>query len=292
MRLGFAVRLGSFSELLPSQFAAHSTPAHQVVICLYGGCAALACAAPDSSPTPDFPPVHRPLPLVLRPDRPFALRAPVGIPSNRLMQSSLLSMVNPEASCLPPTSKHANMKTVKTSSSSKMGGVLAQVLTFTLALSLFILSGTDAWARGGGGGGSHSGSSSGAKGYSQPSGSTSHGASSSFGGSSHSQFGSHSSTYNYGGTHYKIGEFYNSTGYPKVDRSESAKKDFLRQNGYNNVPSGYQVDHIVPLFKGGSDRPSNMQLLTIPQHQSKTAREQLQSNQSSAFGSLQFLLGR
>ena len=75
VRLGFAVRLGSFSELLPSQFAAHSTPAHQVVICLYGGCAALACAAPDSSPTPDFPPVHRPLPLVLCPDGAIALRA-------------------------------------------------------------------------------------------------------------------------------------------------------------------------------------------------------------------------
>ena len=34
-----------------------------------------------------------------------------------------------------------------------------------------------------------------------------------------------------------------------------------------------QVDHIVPLFKGGEDGPRNMQGLCQPCHQSKTAQD-------------------
>lgn len=36
---------------------------------------------------------------------------------------------------------------------------------------------------------------------------------------------------------------------------------------------GYQVDHIEPLCAGGRDHPSNMQWLTIADHQQKTKHD-------------------
>ena len=80
-------------------------------------------------------------------------------------------------------------------------------------------------------------------------------------------------TYNVGGTKYIYGETYKTTGQPKVERSSSAKNEFLKSKGYSKVPNGYQVDHIVPLSQGGRDVPSNMQLITIEQHKQKTAME-------------------
>jgi len=56
----------------------------------------------------------------------------------------------------------------------------------------------------------------------------------------------------------------------RIKRSEEAKHDFLKAHGYSKVPKGYQVDHIVPLYAGGKDVPSNMQLLTVAEHQAKT----------------------
>ena len=56
----------------------------------------------------------------------------------------------------------------------------------------------------------------------------------------------------------------------KIVRSEAAKEAFLRSRGLTKVPPGYQVDHIIPLYAGGSDTPSNMQLLTVSEHQAKT----------------------
>lgn len=56
----------------------------------------------------------------------------------------------------------------------------------------------------------------------------------------------------------------------KIERSEYAKKMFLKRLGYNKVPLGYEVDHIIPLYAGGSDTPGNMQLLPIRQHKAKT----------------------
>jgi len=77
--------------------------------------------------------------------------------------------------------------------------------------------------------------------------------------------------------HYRSGHHssktYYSTGYRK-HRSISERNSFLHSLGYGNkVPRGYQVDHIRPLSEGGSDTPSNMQLLTIQQHKIKTAGE-------------------
>ena len=45
---------------------------------------------------------------------------------------------------------------------------------------------------------------------------------------------------------------------------------FLRLHGYEKTPSGYQVDHIIPLCAGGPDTPENMQLLTVEEHRQKT----------------------
>jgi 5-methylcytosine-specific restriction protein A len=41
----------------------------------------------------------------------------------------------------------------------------------------------------------------------------------------------------------------------------------------NRVSTGHPVDHIVPLWKGGSDDDSNKETLCDPCHDAKTARE-------------------
>lgn len=81
------------------------------------------------------------------------------------------------------------------------------------------------------------------------------------------------STYTVGSTKYVYGEYYSTTGQPKVVRSYANKKAFLRSRGYSDTPPGYEIDHIIPLSQGGSDAPYNMQLLTVRQHKAKTARE-------------------
>ena len=68
------------------------------------------------------------------------------------------------------------------------------------------------------------------------------------------------------------GQYYR-TGYVKVDRSSGARSDYLRSQGYTSTPSGYQVDHIGPLSRGGADTPYNMQLLSVEAHKSKTSME-------------------
>src|SRR5262245_53217310 len=47
----------------------------------------------------------------------------------------------------------------------------------------------------------------------------------------------------------------------KIQRSETARNEFMRQTGYPKG-RGYVVDHIVPLECGGADTPSNMQWQT------------------------------
>ena len=80
------------------------------------------------------------------------------------------------------------------------------------------------------------------------------------------------SSHSLGSTRYKHNETYKSSGLPKVDRSESAKREFLRSKGHKRVPPGYEVDHIIPLSKGGRNEPSNMQLIPKSLHKEKTAR--------------------
>jgi len=88
-------------------------------------------------------------------------------------------------------------------------------------------------------------------------------------------------TYKSNGTTYYYNETYKTTGNTKVERSSSAKEEFLKSKGYKKVPSGYQVDHIKPLSEGGADVPSNMQLIPIAQHKRKTASEKSDNTSST-----------
>ena len=88
-------------------------------------------------------------------------------------------------------------------------------------------------------------------------------------------------TYIKGGTEYYTNQYYSTTGMPKVKRSQANKNKFLKSKGYYQVPHGYEVDHIIPLSEGGSDTPSNMQLLTIKEHARKTAKERAKRTNST-----------
>lgn len=88
-------------------------------------------------------------------------------------------------------------------------------------------------------------------------------------------------TYSVGNTEYYYDRTYSTTGLPMVKRSEANRAAFLRSQGYNSVPYGYEVDHIVPLSQGGSDDPSNMQLLTVEEHDRKTARERARTTNTT-----------
>ena len=47
----------------------------------------------------------------------------------------------------------------------------------------------------------------------------------------------------------------------RIARSSSVRRAFLKSQGLTHTPSGCQVDHIEPLYKGGADALSNLQLL-------------------------------
>ena len=55
----------------------------------------------------------------------------------------------------------------------------------------------------------------------------------------------------------------------RIKRNGWAVTEFKRMTGWPNGRPGYEVDHIVPLARGGADTPSNMQRLTIPEHKEK-----------------------
>jgi hypothetical protein len=59
----------------------------------------------------------------------------------------------------------------------------------------------------------------------------------------------------------------------RIKRSSSARERFLLAHGLTRTPQGCQVDHIVPLAKGGADVPANMQLLCGEALREKEARE-------------------
>ena len=51
-----------------------------------------------------------------------------------------------------------------------------------------------------------------------------------------------------------------------IDRSETAKMDFLHAIGHDSLPKGYEVHHVVPLSQGGLDIPENMVLISEQAH--------------------------
>lgn len=88
-------------------------------------------------------------------------------------------------------------------------------------------------------------------------------------------------TYKIGNTEYYYNKKYSTTGKPMVKRSETNKTNFLKSKGYTSTPYGYEIDHIIPLSEGGTDAPSNMQLLTKEQHARKTAKERANRSNST-----------
>ena len=58
-----------------------------------------------------------------------------------------------------------------------------------------------------------------------------------------------------------------------MQRSSEVRSEFLSQRGYSSTPTGYEVDHVVPLSRGGADATYNMQLLPTSVHRAKTAQE-------------------
>jgi hypothetical protein len=77
-------------------------------------------------------------------------------------------------------------------------------------------------------------------------------------------YSSHRSTYSYSVKRDKNG---------KIKRSQSARKQFMKQTGYPHGRPGYVIDHIVPLKRGGCDCPSNMQWQTKQAAKEKDKRE-------------------
>lgn len=62
-----------------------------------------------------------------------------------------------------------------------------------------------------------------------------------------------------------------STG--RIARDPQAAREFKRLNPKPPGCHRCEVDHIVPLHRGGADHPSNMQWLPRDVHQDKTKRE-------------------
>lgn len=74
---------------------------------------------------------------------------------------------------------------------------------------------------------------------------------------------SHRSSASYSHTHRRTASAAKRDRHGRIQRSQSAKRDFERQTGFPHGRPGYVVDHIVPLACGGADSPSNMQWQTI-----------------------------
>ena len=82
-------------------------------------------------------------------------------------------------------------------------------------------------------------------------------------------------------TKYEHGKSYKTTGKTKVKRSKTNRDAYLKSKGYKKVPPGYEVDHIIPLSKGGTDTPENMQLIPKSTHKMKTSSERKSTSKSS-----------
>lgn len=72
------------------------------------------------------------------------------------------------------------------------------------------------------------------------------------------------------------------------DRAGATRINYLMIKGYCSSasdcqnPAGKEVDHIVPLWAGGADHPSNMQLISREAHLAKSQAEQVLRNQMVA----------
>lgn len=51
-----------------------------------------------------------------------------------------------------------------------------------------------------------------------------------------------------------------------IVRDLAVRSEFLSSIGYEELPEGYEVHHIIPLSEGGSDTPDNMVLIYEEDH--------------------------
>ncbi len=56
----------------------------------------------------------------------------------------------------------------------------------------------------------------------------------------------------------------------RIVPSASAREEFLKSRELKSVPEGYVIEYKIPLYAGGRDEPSNMQLATRDEHRAKT----------------------
>ena len=72
----------------------------------------------------------------------------------------------------------------------------------------------------------------------------------------------------------------------KIYRRQAAKHEFMKNNPCPSTGltsgscPGYAIDHIKPLYAGGSDLPHNMQFLSIDEHKEKTNADLLRYGRS------------
>lgn len=59
----------------------------------------------------------------------------------------------------------------------------------------------------------------------------------------------------------------------KIYRDYAAVRAFKKKNPKPNDGRAYDIDHIIPLNKGGADKPSNMQWITVEEHRKKSGLE-------------------
>jgi hypothetical protein len=111
-------------------------------------------------------------------------------------------------------------------------------LTIVINVCILLMVTSLAYARGGGHGGGHAGG--------------------------HSAFGQHTSRYCSTCARDSHGH---------IQRDAHAKQEFMNHTGYPQGRPGYVVDHIVPLYKGGCDRPANRPWQTMEAAKAKDAWE-------------------
>ena len=70
-------------------------------------------------------------------------------------------------------------------------------------------------------------------------------------------------------SHFATGGLGARDSHGRIQRSEAAKHEFMRQSGYPHGRPGYVVDHVMPLKRGGADSPRNMQWQTIEEAKRK-----------------------
>jgi len=58
-----------------------------------------------------------------------------------------------------------------------------------------------------------------------------------------------------------------------VKRRSAVRKRFLKKRGLKKIPRGKEIDHKVPLHRGGTDTLRNLHLIKKSAHKRKTARE-------------------